>query len=50
MTEKQDQATKLVACIQKELRSKFNWDIDSIVVKSVFRHYLDNTDGRFKDD
>jgi hypothetical protein len=50
MTEKQDQAMKLVACIQEELRSKFNWDFDSITGKFVLRHYLNTTDGRFKDD
>lgn len=50
MTEKQDQAMKLLSCIQEELRSKFNWDFDSIADKFVLRHYLNTTDGSFNDD
>lgn len=50
MTEKQDQAMKLVAFIQEELRSNFNWDFDNITNKFVFGHYLNTTDGSFKDD
>jgi hypothetical protein len=50
MTEKQDQTMKLVACIQEELRSKFNWGFDSITDKFVFRHYLNATDSSFKGD
>jgi hypothetical protein len=50
MTEKQDQAMKLVVSIEKELRSKFNWDFDSTKYKFVFRHYLNSTDGSFKED
>ena len=49
-TEKQDQAMKLVARIQEELRSKFNWGIANITDKFVFRYYLNTTDGSFKDD
>jgi len=50
MTEKLDLATKLVACIQEELHSNFNWDFDNLVDKFVFLHDLNTTYGSFKDD
>jgi len=40
VTEKLDQVTKLVASIQEDLRSKFNWDFDSLADKFVFQHDL----------
>lgn len=32
--------TKLAACIQEDLISKFNWDFDSLADKFVFQHDL----------